>query len=408
MKITSIYLCCGLALLGQASYADTATSHFFGDWGGARSDLAAKGIDIQAYHIFDVYDDFSGAAESGTAYFGRQRVALDFDLEQLLGWEASYLSISGVYQYGQNYNRSRFGVFTNPSSIEGNETTRLANIYFGQSLFDGRLHYKIGKVDGVGEFGAQEYGSTFMNDEFAYVPNALFTSGLPFDPAQKLGMVVTYSPFGQGIYLKGGIYDSNNLDAYDDDDHGFSFDWQGAVAYAAEIGYRSDPKTTSRPGFIKLGTHYNTDTAAHYLNGESSGHNYLIYLSAGQTLFNFSSEGDRHLDASLTWVHAPENRNLYANEFTAMLRAVGPFAGRPHDELGLGLVAALISDDFSEASKLGGGPASSEEYTVELTYKAAITPWLDLQPSLQAVVNPAGDTSRDTVWIAGLRTVLTF
>ncbi len=402
------FCCCSLALFSHPTLGESASPYLFGDWGGARADLEAKGVSFSAFHTFDVYDDFSGAADSGTAYFGRQRVALDLDLEKLIDWENSYISISGVYQYGQNYNRSRFGVFTNPSSIEGNETTRLANIYFGQSLFDGKLSYKVGKVDGVGEFGAQEYGSTFMNDEFAYVPNALFGSALPFDPAQKLGLVVTYAPFNNGLYIKGGIFDSNQLDAYEDDDHGLSFDWEGPVAYAAEIGYRSNPDKTSTPGFIKLGAHYNTGNFSEHLSSDVSDNNYLIYLNAGRTLHNFDSEGTRHLDASFTWAHAPEDRNLYANEFTALIRAIGPFAARPNDEIGLGFIAAFISDDYSEASLNSGGSSSNEEYTIELTYKAAVTPWLKIQPSLQAVANPAGDTDRDTVWIAGLRTVITF
>lgn len=408
MKSLLLSLCTGSLALSTLSYGQNDSPHLLGDWGGVRSDLESKGITFDIYHIFDVYDDFSGAAESGTAYFGRQRVAVDIDLETLADWNNSYISMSAVHQYGHNYNRSRFGILTNPSSIEGNDTTRLANIYFGQDLAEGMLSYKIGKVDGVGEFGAQEYGSTFMNDEFAYVPNAMFGSALPFDPAQKLGLIVTYRPLDNGTYLKGGIFDSNDLDAYANDDHGFDLSWDGPVAYAAEIGYQSDATQTANPAFVKLGIHYNTGNFDKFLSANQSDDNYLLYLSVGQTIYQFDRSGDRHLDASLTWTQAPDDRNVYANEVTALLRAVGPFSGRPDDELGLGLVAAFLSDDYSEASTLGGGPSANEEYTVELTYKAAITPWFQLQPSLQAVINPAGNSDRDTVWIAGLRSVVHF
>jgi len=399
---------CSLALLPNISFGADESPYLFGDWGGARTELADKGVSLNLFHIFDVYDDFSGAAESGGTYFGRQRVAIDLDLEKLLGWENSYIAISGVHQYGNNYNRSRFGVFTNPSSIEGTETTRLANIYFGQSLFDGQLNYQIGKVDGVGAFGSQEYGSSFMNVEFAYVANAIFGSALPFDPAQKLGLIVEYQPNGTQLYLKGGVFDSNQLDSYADDHNGLSFDWEGPVAYAAELGYRSDPDKTDKPGFVKLGFHYNTGNFANFLGTTEDDNNKLIYLSAGRTLHNFDSQQQRRIDGSITWVHAPEDRNLYADELIFVLRAIGPFAARPNDELGLGVVAAYISDDYSDASQSAGGPVAKEEYTVELSYKAAITPWFQLQPSLQAVMNPAGDTDRDTVWIAGLRSVITF
>lgn len=63
---------------------------------------------------------------------------------------------------------------------------------------------------------------------------------------------------------------------------------------------------------------------------------------------------------------------------------------------------------MSSASVASGGPSADTEYSVELAYKARITPWLVLQPDLQVVFDPAGDTSRDPVWIAGFRTVIDF
>lgn len=395
----------------SAAYNLAETPHLFGDWGGARSDLADAGVELQLHHIFDVYDDFSGAPESGTAYFGRQRIAATFDLEKLLGWESSVFAISGVDQYGKNYNRTRFGLRTNPSSIEGADTTRLANIWFGQSLLDGQLSYKVGKVDGVGEFGLQEYGSTFMNDEFAYVPNSIFGTGLPFDPAQKLGLVLEYRP-GEatetdGLYLKAGLFDSNDSNAYRDDHNGLRFDWTGPVAYAGEIGYRS--RADDKPLFAKLGFHYNTDDFAELNNpGNTKDNNHLFYLSAGKTLHHLDRSGQRHVDASFSYNYAPADRNIYHHQLTAIARAIGPFAARPDDELGLGLVAAFLSEDFSDASVAGGGPSADTEYTIELTYKAAVTPWLTVQPDLQLVIDPAGDKSRDPVWIAGFRTVIQF
>ncbi len=398
-------------IAAQPAYTLGDTPHLLGDWGGARSDLADAGVDLQLYQILDVYDDVSGAAESGTAWFGRLRVGATLDLEKLLGWESAVFSINGVDQYGKNYNRSRFGVLTNPSSIEGADTTRLADVWFGQTLLDGRLFYKVGKVDAVGAFGLQEYGSTFMNDEFAYVPNAIFGSGLAFDPAQKLGLIAEYrfadGTATDGLYLKLGLFDSNQSAPCRDDDNGLRFDWTGPIAYAGEFGYRS--QSADKPAFAKVGFHYNTDAFAKLAQpGALADDNYLAYLSAGKTLHHFDASGQRYLQASIFYNYAPQNRNLYHHELTAMVRAIGPFAGRPLDELGLGLVAAFLSDDFSRASVASGGPSADTEYTIELAYKARITPWLVLQPDLQVVFDPAGDTSRDPVWIAGFRTVIDF
>jgi porin len=334
----------------QPTYTLGDTPYLLGDWGGARSDLAEAGVDLQLYQILDVYDDFSGASESGTAWFGRLRIGATLDLEKLLGWESALVAINGVDQYGKNYNRSRFGVLTNPSSIEGADTTRLADIWFGQTLFDGRLFYKVGKVDAVGAFGLQEYGSTFMNDELAYVPNAIFGTGLSFDPAQKLGIIAEYrlgaATASDGAYLKLGLFDSNESAPYRDDDNGIRFDWTGPVAYAAELGYRC--QSADKPAFAKAGFHYNTDAFAKAgPAGAFADENYLLYLSAGKTLHHFDRNGQRYLQASVSYNYAPEDRNLYHHEVTALARAIGPFADRPEDELGLGLIAAFLSNPSS-------------------------------------------------------------
>ena len=78
--------CLTLAFLSTpAAQAFDPEQHLLGDMGGIRSELADDGVHLFLYHIFDVYDDFSGAPESGTAYFGRQRVGLSLDLETLIG-----------------------------------------------------------------------------------------------------------------------------------------------------------------------------------------------------------------------------------------------------------------------------------------------------------------------------------
>jgi carbohydrate-selective porin OprB len=367
----------------EANYYLSETPYLLGYRGGARTDFKNSGATFNVYNIFDVCDDFSGAIGNGAEVFDRQRVSAAFDLEHLLGWESTTFDVSGVAQYGKNYNRSRFGVLTNPRSIEGRETTRLATIWFGQTLLDGQLDYKIGKVDVVGAWGAQENGRTFMNDELAYVPNAIFGSGLPFDPAQKLGLIVTYrlraSIAGRRLYIKGGVFGSNNSNAYAEDHKGLDFSWRGPVAYAGEIGYR-DPGA-GKPCLVQFGGHYNTENFANLGGSEGfSDHNILVDPSAEKTFHYFDSDEKHPLNISLTWVNYPVNRNTYHNEFTAALQAQGPFASRSHDALGIGFIAAYLSDDYSASVLTSRGRSAREECIIEVAYKIATTRWLTLQP----------------------------
>lgn len=411
-KSLSLGVACFAGLFSQAiaqDYSITNSPNLFGDWDGSRTSLANDGITFDLFHIFDSYDDIDGALSNGTAYFGRFRARMNLDLEKLAGIEGGKFVVSGVHQYGRNYNRSRFGVFTNPSSIEGAETTRLAEFWFEQTLAEGAFSYRLGKIDAVGAFGNQEYGSSFMNDEFAYVPNAIFGPALPYDPAEKLGLIATWvmtrPTASSDLYLKAGIFDTNNLDAYYDDHNGLRASWEGPVGYAAEFGYRENGSASSMPGFFKVGMHYNTGDFSTY-DADVEDNDYLFYTGLGKTLMYLDGDKSRHLDASLMWVYAPEDRNLYHHEFTAMARFIGPFASRPQDELGIGLIAAFLSSDYSDAQVTAGGVNANEEFTLELSYKAKVTGWLTIQPSIQAIKNPQGNGDRDTVWVTGIRGVI--
>jgi phosphoketolase len=111
-----------------------------------------------------------------------------------------------------------------------------------------------------------------------------------------------------------------------------------------------------------------------------SDHNILGYLSAGKTFHYFDSDEKRPLNISLTWVNCPANRNTYHNEFTAALQAQGPFASRSHDALGIGFIAAYLSDDYSASVLTSRGRSAREECIIEVAYKIATTRWLTLQP----------------------------
>ncbi len=50
-----------------------------------------------------------------------------------------------------------------------------------------------------------------------------------------------------------------------------------------------------------------------------------------------------------------------------------------------------------------GVDPSAAETAFEITYSDNVTPFLTVQPDVQMVVNPAGDTGRDPVVVVGLR-----
>jgi high affinity Mn2+ porin len=77
--------------------------------------------------------------------------------------------------------------------------------------------------------------------------------------------------------------------------------------------------------------------------------------------------------------------------------------------VGAGFIVSNFSHDFSEQSvDTGGADLSGSEKTLELSYKTQVNRRLILQPNVQFVLDPLGDSSRRTLVLLGLRTVVTF
>ena len=383
-----------------------------GDWFGLRPTLEDRGVTFDLFEIFDVYGNVSGGEHRELEWFSRNRFTMDIDLNKLVGWNGADFHITSVTQQGDRFAKNGIDVYTNPSSIEGVQTTRLAETWLEQKLFDDKVEIKIGKLDGVAEFGLQELGYTFMNDELRYVANEEFTTGISFDPAGKPAAIITFKPLEgpilSGFYAKTGVFAGNHDSAYYLDKTGLSFAIRDPAILAGEIGWRTPEKSDLLPGVYKAGFHYNFGDTPRF-NGAEAPDNYFIYGNASQTLHFFDAERTRHLDAGFTLSSAPGSRNANYFEATAIVRVIGPCASRPKDEMGVGFIVSNFSHDFSEQSLSGGGPdLGGSEKTLELTYQVQANRWCIFQPDMQFVFDPQGNSNRGVVVILGLRTIVTF
>src|ERR1043166_5871124 len=57
-----------------------------GDWGGARTALEQRGIEVGVAYIGETLNVLSGGLRRGTTYEGRLDVSVTTDLEKLTGW----------------------------------------------------------------------------------------------------------------------------------------------------------------------------------------------------------------------------------------------------------------------------------------------------------------------------------
>jgi porin len=387
--------------------------YLLGDWGGERSRLESEGVKFDFNDIGDFLTDVTGSQVHHATYFGRFRASIDLDLKKLVDIDAEFFA-TGIYQYGRNLSGDYLHTNTLTSSIAGEESERIDQIFYKQWLFDHHFAITLGQVAAVNEFGATDFFDILFNDELGYAPNALFATRQPFSPAGKPGVILwqDLSAITPGLYVKGGAFtaydnpyrpDSNGVYYGDDFDHGFS--------YAAEIGYKEPD--ASYDGTYKLGANGSNAYYANPATGQVYHQDYNIYAIAEKTVYHpMGTDGKldtkKGLDLLFEFVGESGDRNALEYEATFGGRYTGLFPDRPDDKIGFGAIYSANSDSVNDASVDGGGPERIGETTLEADYQFNPAPWLSIQPDVQYIIDPAGITSRQNILVLGLRTIVHF
>ena len=227
--------------------------YMLGNWGGARTELAKRGISFQLGNIGDLMGDVSGSQEHHLAYFGRFRASVDIDFNALANFDGE-LFFSGIWQYGENLSGRYLGTNTLTSSIAGVNSVRIDQLWYQQGFDDGKLKIKLGQVAAVNEFGATDFFAILMTDALGYAPNAIFNTRQPFSPAGKPGAIITWdlSDLKPGLYVKGGVF-TTYKNPYNPDAYGVDYndDFGHGLAASLEFGYKE--QKSNYAGVYKLG-----------------------------------------------------------------------------------------------------------------------------------------------------------
>jgi porin len=154
-------------------------------------------------------------------------------------------------------------------------------------------------------------------------------------------------------------------------------------------------------------------------------YNYGIYFLAEQQLYREIGKDDpaqQGLVGFFRVAGAPSDRNLAQFGIDGGMIYKGLIPKRDWDTLGLAVSYLQMSDDIShgqqDVNALAAGlgvpmpfaKLADYEGVVELSYKAQVTAWWTIQPSLQRVFHPGGrvESNVSDAWVFILQTTLRF
>ena len=407
--------------------------YLLGDVGGLRPWLTKQGIDVCLQETGEVLGNATGGTRQGAAYDGLTAMSIQLDTKTAVGLEGGTFNVSALQIYGRNLSVKNLASLQIASNIEADRATRLWELWYKQAFPDQPWDVKLGQQSLDQEFIGNQYSSVFVNSVMGWpaLPSADLIAGGPAYPLSTLGLRLRAMPT-DSLSMLAGVFDDNpagrdatpigTADPQKLNASGTNFRVSDSPLLIAELQYSLNPpppdgadkakQPTGLPGTYKFAGWYDAGKFADreidssglsLANPASSGvprlhrGEYGIYALADQMVWHSDDAVQRAVGLFIRAMGAPqEDRNPIDVSVDAGLAFRGALPGRVYDVAGVGFGYAKLSGGAMALDRDRGFftgtpyPVRSSEEFVEVTYQYQVTPWWQLQPDFQYVLNPGG------------------
>lgn len=385
-----------------------------GDWGGRREAWEASGIDLDLVYTGELLRNTNGGLNQKTEYLDNYDLTLLVDAERRWGMKGGTLLLYILGNGGGDPN-DHVGAAQGISNIEAANTIKLYEFWYEQRFgHEEKMSLLFGLYDLNSEFDLMPSSRLFINPSHGIGPEfsqsgrngpsifpttslglrfkgsigergyalAALWDGVPGDPNNQHGTHIKLN-HGDGVLMavEAGIIATGTIEEDDRPDGKLGV---GLWRYSAEFDDLSETDGLGNPlrrsnnqGIYLLGEYAVTREAEDPMQGLS------IFARAGV---------------------ANDDINP-ASRYTSLgLVYTGPFEGRDADRLGLAVGTLFNGDKYIALTN-----ADDKETAVELTYRAAITPWLAVQPDMQYnILKPPAIPEMHNSLMVGVRVEVAF
>lgn len=370
-------------------HADHVTTIF----GNLHNRLQEKfGLSFEIFYLQDMFWNTRGGIKTGDSGEYPRLMGLQVELATARAglWENGAFFLSLEHFSGHSPGGRSVGDWQGLDNIDAARFNQVAEFWYRHGFFDDRLWLKLGKMEANADFSCIETGLEFIHSSAGLIP----TVPLPSYPDQDWGAVVGIKPaawFGcnLGIY-QGQINGRRSVGHTIDQLRGPLLIAEPSFAYTAG----------GLPGSAHIGAWWNgRDFDAfhrHDQQHKTHGKAWGWYGFWEQLLWkeNAAAPDDgQGIGLFVQYGWAPGDRFQIEDYVGAGMRWQGSIPDRDADVLGLGAFTVFFSGraDFREHT----------ETAVELFYKARLFGWLALQPDLQYITNPGGNTEKNALVLGG-------
>ena len=418
-----------LAAASGTAVADESSPSegLLGDFGGARTRLYQRGIDLQLSYFAEPAYNVSGGTAHLLRSAGQITMGATLNLERLWHWPKATFQLTLTDRNGNNLtSEAQLDTLMQVQEVYGRgNILRLTEMSYQQVFFGDVLDIKLGRLGVGGSFYG--WSCQFMNLSFCgQLPGNIVATWYNW-PVSQWGARVRVA-LTEDVQLKAGIYQINP--SYLENENGLALNPKGTIGALIPVELDWSPKFGAErlPGTYVLGGWQDTANqpdvflAANYQPQvlspgvpplERSGE-HGFYLNAQQQVTSVDDDVSRGLSLFVNYVHADPNTATILELFSAGLFFQGPLAARPRDVLGFAAGWTHVNPRVADGQQLqnaqGSGPAvpvQNAEYPFEVFYNCNLTRWLSVAPVLQYVHRPGGTDATDVV-VVGVNFGITF
>ncbi len=354
-----------------------------GNWWGLRGNLESHGLTPTITLLQAGSENFSGGIRTNRIDWRyRLDVSLTLDTRRLFGWKGGTAFVDFMAHGGQNPANDLVGALQAVSAIDQNPATRLDQIWYRQDFLQGKLWFKLGRIDTTYDFDNIRDAQAFLNGSFGFAPSIFVFPSYPFS---AWGGEVLWHPVAN-VTLHGGLFDGNTentLPNVASSNPNAIENPYGILALAEEsLNWRIG--TDHLGGIFTLGQWYHTGKFERYSGSSVQGADgFYAYLD--QTLWRFAharGQAASRIGAFVQYAWANDQLTEIDQNISGGLRWRGPIPGRPDDNTGIAATWAHLSP-YAQTPY-------NDELAIEGFYTAQVTPWLTVQPDLQYIIHPGG------------------
>lgn len=402
------YLLLALLTVFMPSAADaesffTQREALFGDWNGARSQMAEEGLEIELVYTGEIISIVSGGVRpTDGIYLDNTDLTLTLDTGKAGWWTNGTLFVYILSNRGEDPT-DYVGDAQGSSNIEAANNTRLYEFWYEHSFAEDSVSLLFGLHDLNSEFLVTEYGGLFFNSSFGIQPDVSLNARPSIFPVAAPGVRIRWDVISK-LTLMAAAYDGTP-ESEQENTNGFFVSVDGdkeGYMYIVEADYKVNPdgdESAFPPGTYKLGAWQNSGDFEELANNANTKSSSGFYLVADQMVYRV--EGGQGLRVFLQYGIADKKVNKVDSYLGFGFNYVGLLPGRDSDTFGVAMAKAHFSEELA-------GIGGNEETVTEITYNMPLFPWLAIQPDMQIIENPGGDKTADTVTVHSVRIEVVF